>query len=199
VISVLALAFAEPVLDAQSVFRTVMDAMARPGEVRNLSCDLVPPAPLSAGAAAVALTLFDYETLVWLDGALADSDDVARWLRFHTGAPIIDDMRQAAFAMIAAAGNMPDFSSFAPGTPDYPDRSATLILQLQSLSAGQTLTLTGPGIDGEQKLSAQPLPADFADRMIANRTLFPRGVDLLLVAENAIAAIPRSTHVVRGD
>lgn len=198
-ISVLAPAFADPVLDAQSVFRTVMDAMARPGEVRNLSCDLVPPKLLFAGTAAVALALFDYETPVWLDCALADSDDVARWLRFHTGAPITDDMRQAAFAMIADARNMPDFSSFAPGTPDYPDRSATLILQLQSLSAGQALTLTGPGINDERKLSADVLPDDFVGRMIANRTLFPRGIDLLLVAENAIAAIPRSTHVVRGD
>lgn len=196
--SALAPAFAEPVLQAQSVFRAVMDALARPGRVQDLSCDLVPPPPLSAGAAAIALALFDYETPVWLDRRLADADDVMRWLRFHTGAPITNDPGVAAFAMVSDAANVPDFDLFAAGTPDYPDRSTTVILQIESLSTGQPLLLTGPGIIGEQTLCAQPLPADLADRMTSNRGLFPCGIDLLLAAENAVATIPRSAHVARG-
>ena len=90
-ISSLAPAFAEPVLESQSAFRAVMKAMSRPGVAQELHQDLPPPAPLSAGAATIALTLFDYETPVWLDAALAEAEDVARWLRFHTGAPITDN------------------------------------------------------------------------------------------------------------
>ncbi len=60
----LAPAFAEPGLESQSAFRAVMTAMSRPGLVQELRHDLSPPAPLSAGAATVALTLFDYETPV---------------------------------------------------------------------------------------------------------------------------------------
>lgn len=193
--SSLAPAFTDPVLDAQSVFRSVMAAMARPGRVQFLDSELSPPAPLSPGAAAIALALFDYETPVWLDGPLSGAGEVAQWLRFHTGAPIAGDPAQAAFALIAGAKELPELQTFALGLPDYPDRSTTLIVQVESLSSGRALSLTGPGIDGTQDLLVEPLPGDFAQRMIANRSLFPRGVDLLLVTDYALAAIPRSAHI----
>ena len=197
-ITSLAPAFAEPVLESQSAFRAVMRAMSRPGIAQQLHHDLSPPAPLSAGAAIVALTLFDYETPVWLDAALTDAEDVARWLRFHTGAPITDNPQLAAFALIADAAHAPDFMRFALGTPDYPDRSTTLILQVESLSGGPSIALKGPGIDGVQLLSARPLPEDFVRCMTDNRALFPRGVDVLLVTDDAVAAVPRSTRIEGG-
>jgi len=198
-IASLAPAFDDPVLQAQSVFRAVMNAMARPGRTQYLGCELAPPRPLSAGAAAIALALCDYETPLWLDHSLAGADDVVRWLRFHTGAPITGDAGQAAFALVADSGDLPDLATFALGSPNYPDRSTTLVLQVESLSSGQALTLTGPGIDGKEELSARPLPDDLAERLTANRGLFPRGVDLLLVSDYAVAAIPRSTTVAKGD
>jgi alpha-D-ribose 1-methylphosphonate 5-triphosphate synthase subunit PhnH len=197
-ISSLAPAFANPVPESQSAFRAVMRAISRPGVVQKLRHDLSPPAPLSAGAATIALTLFDYETPVWLDAALSEAEEVGRWLRFHTGAPITHDPQQAAFGVIADAAQAPDFMRFALGTPDYPDRSTTLILQVESFARGPSITLTGPGIDGVQTMSARPLPHDFARRMICNRTLFPRGVDVLLVTDHAVAAIPRSTRLEGG-
>jgi alpha-D-ribose 1-methylphosphonate 5-triphosphate synthase subunit PhnH len=197
--SSLAPAFADPVLESQAVFRAVMNAMARPGCVQYLDCDLVPPPSLSAGAAAVALALFDYETLVWLDSPLAESAGAVQWLRFHTGAPLTDNPARADFALIADVSGLPDFGEFALGSPDYPDRSTTLILQVESLSSGERLDLSGPGIDGSQEMYAAPLPRNFAGRMAANRDLFPRGVDLLLVTEYAVAAIPRSARIAKGS
>lgn len=196
-IAALAPAFVDPVLDAQLVFRTAMDAMARPGRVLPLDCSLMPPSPLSAGAAAISLTLADYETPVWLDAPLSVTDAVSNWLRFHTGAPITDDPARADFALISDAGSLPDFALFSSGEQDYPDRSATLIVQVESLSAGMSLNLSGPGIEGTQLLRVGPLPADFADRAAENRRLFPRGVDLLLVSDRAVAGIPRSTLVAK--
>jgi len=43
--------------------------------------------------------------------------------------------------------------------------------------------------------AAEPLPSDFVDRLQANRELFPRGIDLVLVAGEQVAALPRSTRV----
>lgn len=194
-VSSLAPAFIEPVLDAQAVFRVVMQAMSRPGIVQALDRRLSPPAPMSAGSAAAALTLFDYETPVWLDRSLTDAEDVSRWLRFHTGAPIVSDPQQAAFALITDPAKAPDFMAFALGAPDYPDRSTTLILQVESLLSGLTMMLRGPGIAGMQTLSARPLPDCFIRQMVDNRALFPRGVDVLLVTDDAVAAIPRSTRI----
>jgi alpha-D-ribose 1-methylphosphonate 5-triphosphate synthase subunit PhnH len=195
---VLAPAFADPVDNAQSVFRAVMDAMARPGTPQTLAPALAPPAPLSRGAGAIALALLDYESPFWLDGTLSLQPDVAKWLRFHTGAPMARDSKDAAFAFIADPARVADFDSFAPGTAEYPDRSTTLVLQVTHLSGPAVMNLRGPGIAGERSFVASPCPADLVARLQRNHTLFPRGLDLLFVTADAVAAIPRSTRVTPG-
>ena len=193
----LAPAFADPVLQGQAVFRCIMDAMARPGTVRNVDTGIRPPAPLSPAAGAVALALLDYETPFWLDPPLAGAPDVAQWLRFHTGAPQTAHAHEAAFAFLADPARAPAFDRFALGSTEYPDRSTTLILQVACLS-GDAMRLSGPGIAGASGLAASPLPADFITRTEHNRALFPRGVDLILVTGDAVAALPRSTCVEPG-
>jgi alpha-D-ribose 1-methylphosphonate 5-triphosphate synthase subunit PhnH len=191
----LAPAFADPVRGSQAVFRSVMDAMARPGTIVATGGLAQAPQPLGPAAAAVALTLIDYETPAWLDPALAQSPEVAAWLRFHTGAPLTDDPRQAAFGFIGDPPRMPPFQVFSQGSMEYPDRAATLVLQVERLSDDGGFCLSGPGVKGTRALSASPLPADFAARMCANRALFPRGLDIILVSATMVAALPRSVHV----
>jgi alpha-D-ribose 1-methylphosphonate 5-triphosphate synthase subunit PhnH len=186
---------ADPVHSAQAVFREVMRAMACPGEIRELPQVTAPPAPLSAGLAAIALTLADYEAPLWLDSRLSGSPEPARFLRFHTGAPIVRDPGEARFALIGAPLLLPPLASFAQGTLEYPDRSATLIVEVASITPGRGFRLKGPGIDGKRSIGIEPLPADFVARMKANRALFPRGVDIVFVAGRAIAALPRTTRL----
>ena len=54
--------FADKVLSAQATFRTVMEAMARPGQVMQVEDGVGRPPSMMAGVAAIALTLFDQET-----------------------------------------------------------------------------------------------------------------------------------------
>lgn len=190
----LAPAFDDPALASQAVFRTVMEATARPGLPRPLASKLAAPPPLSATAAAAALTLLDYETPFWLDSKLA-AGEVAPWLKFHTGAPLTENPAQAAFAFISDPAALPAFETFSLGSIEYPDRSTTLVVQVASLEHGDALSLSGPGIAGSRSFSAAPLPEDFRARLIANRALFPRGIDLILVSADAVAALPRSLRV----
>src|SRR5258708_1327629 len=191
----LAPAFADPVRGSQAVFRSVMEAMARPGTIVATGGLAQAPQPLGLAAAAVALTLIDYETPGCLDPALAQSSEVAAWLRFHTGAPLTDDPGRAAFGFIADPPRMPPFQAFSQGSMEYPDRAATLVLQVERLSDDGGMRLSGPGIKGSRTLSAFPLPADLVARTCANRALFPRGVDIILAAGTMLAALPRSVHV----
>jgi alpha-D-ribose 1-methylphosphonate 5-triphosphate synthase subunit PhnH len=191
----LAPAFGDPVRGSQAVFRSVMDAMARPGTIVATGGLAQAPQPLGLVAAAVAHTLIDYETPVWLDPALAQSPEVAAWLRFHTGARLTDDPRQAAFGFIAAPPRLPPFEAFCQGSMEYPDRATTLVLQVERLSDNGDFWLSGPGIRGSRALSASPLPADFVARMRANRARFPRGLDIIVASATTVAALPRSVHV----
>jgi alpha-D-ribose 1-methylphosphonate 5-triphosphate synthase subunit PhnH len=187
--------FIDPVHAAQRVFSALMRAMAEPGRGQPLASDLVPPAPLSPELAAVALALLDYETPVWLDAALAASPQVVAFLRFHTGAPVVADPGKARFAFFADGQSLPPFQAFAQGEPDNPDRSTTLVVAVARFEA-EPLTLAGPGIDGTRGFGAVPLPVDFAARLEANGSAFPLGVDVILCAPGAVAALPRTVRPV---
>ncbi|MCY6382043.1 phosphonate C-P lyase system protein PhnH [Hoeflea prorocentri] len=190
--------FANPVFDAQAVFRQVMEAIARPGKIAAIENLTEPPAPLTPVTGAIAATLFDHDTQIWLDPVLARSSDVAGWLAFNTAAPIVREMLDADFAVISDSEALPSLESFSQGTQEYPDRSTTLIVQIAALSGGPGLTLTGPGIQEIAHIVPQGLPDRFMDQWSANGMRFPRGVDVLLAAPEGVIALPRTVKIKRG-
>ena len=60
--------FASASEDSARIFRSALNAMARPGQIETVS-GIAPPSPLSAAAGALLLTLADHETPVFLAGA----------------------------------------------------------------------------------------------------------------------------------
>jgi alpha-D-ribose 1-methylphosphonate 5-triphosphate synthase subunit PhnH len=188
--------FTDKVLSAQTTFRSVMDAMARPGSVRRLAASVGTPSSLMRGTAAIALTLFDHDTPIWLDRRMAAASDIAKWLKFHSSAPVVADCSACSFALAGHGNELPAFDRFSLGSNEYPDRSTTLILQVKSLREGRVYELCGPGIDGTAILQALIEPDDLFDRLAINATLFPRGLDVMLVHDDAVVAIPRTTRLV---
>jgi alpha-D-ribose 1-methylphosphonate 5-triphosphate synthase subunit PhnH len=188
--------FADKVLAAQSTFRAIMEAMARPGSVQQITASAGAPSPLMRGTAAIALTLFDHDTPIWLDLRIAEAAAVAGWIKFHTSAPVIADSSVSQFALIGDGDALPGLDRFCLGSNEYPDRSTTLILQVESLTKGPTYVLQGPGIEGTALLRATIAPEDLFARLTVNTTLFPRGIDVVLVHDDAIVAIPRTTRLI---
>lgn len=187
-------AFAEPVFDAQSVFRTIMDCMARPGTIGAIPVAARPPQSLGAAAGAVALTLCDHDTSVWLTPQLVKSN-LPGWLSFHTGALVTDDKHEARFAFVERGTAMPGFGLFSPGSQEYPDRSTTLVVEIDAFEGGRPLELSGPGIRETARVAPRGLPDTFVALAEANRAMFPRGVDLILVAGDRILCLPRTTII----
>lgn len=185
--------FANPVRQSQQVFRAIMNATARPATAVPLSAGIDAPEPLGAAAAALLLALTDFETSIWLDGSLAHAKDAVDFITFHTGARLARSCAEADFAVIAQPTAMPPLCAFSQGTPEYPDRSTMIILQVERLEE-QGLMLAGPGILGTIGFSAAPLPGDFAGQFALNRTHFPCGVDLIFASATHIAALPRSVR-----
>lgn len=184
--------FADPVLDAQSAFRAVLEAMSRPGRIATIDRPPEAPAPLMPAAAAALLTLADIDTPVWSDAG----ERAAAWLGFHAGCPIVPTPRAARFAL--ATGAAPMLDALDPGTEEEPQLSATLILQVAALEAGSGWRLTGPGIEHAHHLHVTGLPADFLAQWRAQRPLFPCGVDVILCAGTRLAAMPRTVQIEEG-
>jgi len=186
--------FAEPVFQAQGVFKAMMDAMARPGSIQTLSPDAAPPAPMGAAAGAIALTLCDHDTPVWLSPALNKSA-VPGWLSFHTGATVTTEKAEARFAFVDSGMALSTFGLFAPGTQEYPDRSTTVVIEIAALDGGRTLALMGPGIKTVTEIAPVGLPETFIRLWNENRALFPRGVDIVLAAGSSFLCLPRTTKI----
>jgi alpha-D-ribose 1-methylphosphonate 5-triphosphate synthase subunit PhnH len=187
-------AFAKPSHDLARAFRPILDAMANPGRILLFVPELSPPAGLSREAAAVALTLCDFQSPVWLHVSLRTTA-IERYLRFHTGAPLTRSEADAMLAFADADHGVPELPRFSRGTHEYPDRSATLVIQVGQLRGDIGVTLKGPGIQTVRRLGVASLGADFWQQMIASREDFPLGIDVILVGPGTIAAIPRSTQI----
>ncbi|MGA0601323.1 phosphonate C-P lyase system protein PhnH [Caulobacter sp. KR2-114] len=187
-------AFADPVRESQLAFRRIMDAVARPGTRADFGLAAAPPAGLDVAAATLALTLFDFETPVWLDPALR-AGEAQTWVRFHCGCPLTPDPAQAAFAVVTDIAAAPPLAAFNPGDAKYPDRSTTVILQVEELDGGEAVALSGPGIQDHVIVAPRGLPAGFWGQMQENNARFQFGVDVLLVCGPALIAVPRSSQI----
>lgn len=189
--------FTNAVYDAQTCFRALMDALANPGAIQPLTAETQPPLPLTPELGAIAQALFDHDTKVWLDSRLAASSAVREWLAFQTGLELVAEVGEAHFALISDIAQMPPLDVFARGTSEYPDRSATIIMALDGFAGTQVLQLQGPGIEYVRDFAPSALPVRFNEQWATNAALFPRGVDLVFAAPKAVAALPRSTKLIK--
>lgn len=166
-------------------FRAAMNAMARPGTIEQVA-GAMPPAPLSVAAGVLALTLLDGETKVHLAGA-HDCSAVRDWITFHTGAGFAG--REFCDFALGTWPALTPLAGYRIGTAEYPDRSATLIVEMPELTT-QGATLRGPGIKETAQLGVPDVPA-----LRANASLFPLGLDLFFTCVDRLAALPRSTKL----
>lgn len=166
-------------------FRAALNAMARPGVIQPIT-GAVPPAPMSVAAGTLILTLTDPEAPVHLAPS-HDLPEIRDWIRFHTGAPLVG-AEEAAFVLGNWSALQP-LDRFAIGTPEYPDRSATLIVEVPTLE-NSGARLTGPGIKDAHQLNL-PEP----ERLALNGALFPLGLDFYFTAGDRVAGLPRTTKI----
>ena len=125
--------FREPVFDAQKVFNAIMNAMARPSTIADLPKLTTAPQPFSNTTAAIITALCDADTVLWLDEAAAQNEALKEWITFHTAAPKSQQKSEAMFAVLTDKNMSLELEDFAQGSQEYPDRSTTLIIQVEQL------------------------------------------------------------------
>ena len=193
------LSWTDPAGQAQQVFRTALTALARPASSHvfepcpatdRAAGESLPPG-LSPELAALALSLCDNETTVWLAPEL-DTEEVRGWFRFHCGTVLVDEPVKACFAFVPCVEALPELHRFHQGDAEYPDRSTTICLGGVEPAEGSGIRASGPGIKGSCALGCH-LPGDFVERWQENHDRFPLGVDMLLCGSGSMIGLPRTT------
>lgn len=183
--------FDDPVQQSQQAFRALLEAMSHPGRVVPMPVKPDHPAGLAPVLAAALLALCDLDTPVWI-GPGFDVAVVSNWLRFHTGAPLVQEPAQAAIALLHA-DQLPLLHSFDWGSDAAPERGASLLIQVADFAGGPILQAQGPGIQTVTDVPACGLGRDFWRQRAAMATAFPRGIDLYLGCAAELIGLPRST------
>ncbi len=186
-------ALADPVHDSQRVFRAILEAISNPGRIVTLPLAPVGPGTISLAAIAALLTLADRDTPVWL-GPGIDGDALRDFLRFHAGCPIVPERPRATFG-VATAASLASFDGFEIGTDTYPDRAATVLVEVPALEGGPETTWRGPGIETARAVAIEGLPDGFWSEWAANHAVFPCGLDILFTSGSRLCGLPRSIAV----
>lgn len=168
-------------LTQQFVFRRLMEAFSYPGRVQSLTC-----ADEMSALTRVLATLVDAEVALADPQGLIAADD---WRRLGA-------RREAAekAQYIVARGDLAP--TFAPrvGTLESPELGATVILCVDHLGDGVPVALSGPGIDGVTRLAIGGLEPAWLARRATWNGAFPLGIDLILIDDTRLAALPRTTR-----
>jgi alpha-D-ribose 1-methylphosphonate 5-triphosphate synthase subunit PhnH len=163
----------------QAVFRQLLHAFSYPGQIMLLDCD--------DAMTHVLATLLDAEvSLADVHGQL----DTLTWQRLQARRQVAE---QANFVLLD--GRRPVACEPFPGTLEAPEGGATLILRVAQLGTGEALTLSGPGIASRTTVSVSGLHSSWLQARQRWNAGFPLGVDLLLVDQQQLVALPRTTAV----
>jgi alpha-D-ribose 1-methylphosphonate 5-triphosphate synthase subunit PhnH len=180
--------------DLALLFRSILGCFSKPAIAAKLTTPSDAPLPLLPSTAALALTLFDYQTPVWLSAEL-NTDAVRKFIRFHTGAAITAKVGEAGFAIMTTDEANSDWPQFNLGTHTYPDRSTTVIVQVSSFSEGVSVQVSGPGLQAPVSLQVESASADFWKRVQNSHNQFPIGLDVILASPQHMVALPRSSLI----
>lgn len=204
----LACAHFDKIADTQKIFRVMLDALARPGQLYRLP----PVGPLFSSASgkfdifettgSLLATLLDHEVTFCVLG----QDDRALELSLLIGAATGSRSAPRDKAEYVATLEAPEENLLAqlnPGSLLYPNTATTLICRVEELAnqlpkgdSGALLELSGPGVAPGQTLWVAGVEATFFNELKAINAGYPLGLDILCVTpQGQLAGLPRSTHL----
>ncbi len=209
----------------QTLFRALLDGMARPGKVQSMEAPTIPsPYANDRFLIGILLTLLDQEVTLAMDAA---GTETSQFVQLYTLARRAG-WESCDFAVIDGASPV-DLTLLKRGTFTFPDESATVICRAgavsdrlegaRSLTAqggadfaqGQAdqpgaggsinqsllkLNLAGPGIKDSRTLYLYGIKEQFITQLQVCNMEFPLGIDLILYdGDGRLCCIPRTTQI----
>lgn len=181
--------------DGQHVFRELLQAMANPGQIRDISLEAAAFEGDSRAMLALGCTLLDNEEKMYIEKnrKLAEA--------LHSLTLSRESMlEEADFVFLSSEMNMGSLEQVMRrvkhGTYADPHTSATLILYTPDIEGEKVMTLTGPGIDGERSIRTTAYVREVVALLNDLEIEYPLGIDLVFCdAAGRLLAVPRLVRV----
>lgn len=175
----------------QAVYRQLVNAVSRPGHTEIITEEVKNYSDFSDAALLISLTLFDNEI------SFFSSDKTMRKeLKVLTGGIPKQDYTTADFIVSKEADLKEEyFTEVMQGVLISPEKSATLIIEADSIGEGNEYRLSGPGIKTatDVKLSLDRSWIELRNEVCKE---FPLGIDLFMTDKNNnLVIIPRTSKV----
>lgn len=186
----------DPVLRHTAVFRRLLQVSSRPGNVVSLA-DLIRPdqliKTLNPLIELITLTLCDVETSFCFSSNQTAAHQLAQLSASHLVSPEQADL----IVILLGDDPLPLIETAKTGDLISPDRSASLLIEVEKLSADQDYALSGPGIKDITHMGITGLDRAWVQAFTDKNSEFPCGIDLFLIDQYAnLSAIMRTTKVV---
>jgi alpha-D-ribose 1-methylphosphonate 5-triphosphate synthase subunit PhnH len=173
----------------QRTFRTLLDTMARPGTLRTLP--LAEPGVQSA-LVAIAEALVDHEVTF---AVFPERADLADAILRQTGS-FAATVERADYVFTEPESLADALRQAKEGSPEYPDAGATVICRINSLTEGEALTLSGPGIRDSARIHVEGFWGEARAAFAERNALPPLGLDLVLVSpDGGVVCLGRYTRI----
>jgi alpha-D-ribose 1-methylphosphonate 5-triphosphate synthase subunit PhnH len=188
--------------ESRRVFRSLLDAVSRPGKVVELSA----AAPVDP-VVLPALALADLEVGVAVVGDVERAVAIGRMLRRSTGAAIVEP---SLADLVLAIGQLPAVTvgSLRRGDAARPEAGARLVVEAARVAsvdattrrppgpAWVTLWLMGPGARSGRLVAIEGVPADVFEALQVANSDHPAGIDTWIVdIDGTCVGIPRSCRI----
>ena len=176
------------VFDGQKVFRKILDAMSRPGEVVDLQEEAGKMWGENKTLLAIAMTLVDNQVSFNTQEERTLAEEIATLTLSHE-VPV----EEADFIFVTCKEELSKvIEQVKEGDLTNPHKGATLIITAEDIW-DHPITISGPGIDGVKQMS---VPADNTVRTLTIRDAmqheYPEGIDLIFVTKTSkVFCLPR--------
>ncbi|HEO8419615.1 TPA: phosphonate C-P lyase system protein PhnH [Yersinia enterocolitica] len=187
--------------DLQAVYRKLVDALARPGQLADLTKEATViredgNKECPASILLIALTLFDQE--VTFKVISEKEETITKLINQLTYAKSVE-AEAADYILIlqdAERGSLNKVMEKAkPGTLKNPHSSATIIVEVSRVSNEPDLELKGPGIKTTEFVHVE-LKENWVESREMKNQEYPLGIDLLFVDQkDQLLSVPRTTQI----
>ncbi|RZN38297.1 MAG: phosphonate C-P lyase system protein PhnH [Methanosarcinales archaeon] len=180
------------VFDSQRIFRSLLDAMANPGCIITLPDIRINNPAANMYPLLLLMTLLDHEVSF---SVLDNGTPVTEHLKTNTGSKE-SKLENSDFILVYGGSSHGLIRRAMVGTLEYPDESATVIYDTDSIGdidGDVLLELSGPGIADKRRIGTSGIEQTEIEDVFTIQD-YPLGLDLIF-SDNAgrIACIPRST------